>query len=121
MLKTIGRVIVAAFATTAAELLNRPGANVTGVTNLTTELAPKRLQLLRELIPNAAVVGFLADPAFPRTRSIADLQAAARTLGLQLFVNAADSETAFATFLQQRVGAVLVSGSSFRPPDLGRV
>jgi hypothetical protein len=42
-------------------------------------------------------------------------QAAARTLGLQLFVNAADSDlgTAFATFLQQRVGAVLVSGSSF--------
>jgi putative tryptophan/tyrosine transport system substrate-binding protein len=93
--------------------LNRPGANVTGITNLTTELAPKRLQLLRELIPNAALFGVLVDPVFPGTQSIADLQAAARTLGLQLFVNAADSETAFATFLQQRVGAVLVSGSSF--------
>ena len=58
--------------------LNRPGANLTGSTFLAAELAPKRLQLLRELIPNAAVFGVLADPAFPPTQStIADLQAAA--------------------------------------------
>jgi putative tryptophan/tyrosine transport system substrate-binding protein len=98
--------------------LNRPGANVTGIANLNADLAPKRLQLLRELIPNAAVFGVLADPALPATPSIiADLHAAARTLGLQLVVaNAStdsDLETAFATFLQQRVGAVLVSASSF--------
>jgi putative tryptophan/tyrosine transport system substrate-binding protein len=61
--------------------LNRPGGNVTGHTFLNQELAPKRLQLLRDLMPNAAVFGVLVDPAFP---SIADLQAAARTLGLQL-------------------------------------
>ena len=98
--------------------LNRPGANVTGIANLAAELAPKQLQLLRELIPNAAVFGVLADPAFPATQSIiADLQAAARTLGLQLVVvNArtdSDLETAFATFSQQRVGAVLVGTSTF--------
>ena len=98
--------------------LNRPGANVTGIANLAAELAPKQLQLLRELIPNAALFGVLADPAFPATQSIiADLQAAARTLGLQLVVvNArtdSDLETAFATFSQQRVGAVLVSNSTF--------
>jgi putative ABC transport system substrate-binding protein len=97
---------------------NRPGANVTGSANFGTELAPKRLQLLRELIPNAAAFGVLADPAFPATQStIADLQAAARTLGLQLiFVNArtdSDLERAFATFSQQRVGAVLVLSSTF--------
>jgi len=97
--------------------LNRPGANLTGITALTAELAPKRLQLLRELIPNAAVFGVLADPAFPFTPStIADLQAAARTLGLQLVVvNArtdSDLEMAFATFSQQRVGAVLVGPST---------
>jgi putative ABC transport system substrate-binding protein len=91
--------------------LNRPGANLTGSAALTAELAPKRLQLLRELIPNAAVFGVLADPAMPYTPStIADLQAAARTLGLQLVVvNArtdSDLEMAFATFSQQRVGAV---------------
>ena len=62
--------------------LNRPGANVTGIANLTYELAPKRLQLLRELIPDAALFGILVDPASPDTQSIiADLQAAARTLG----------------------------------------
>jgi putative ABC transport system substrate-binding protein len=65
--------------------LNRPGGNVTGSANLGTLLAPKRLQLLRELIPNAAAFGILADPADLATPSIiADLQAAARTLGLQL-------------------------------------
>jgi putative ABC transport system substrate-binding protein len=101
--------------------LNRPGANLTGIANLASELAPKQLQLLRELIPSAAVVGVLADPAFPVTQStIADLQAAARTLGQQLIVvNArtdSDLETAFAGFAQQRVGAVLVSDSAFFGP-----
>jgi putative tryptophan/tyrosine transport system substrate-binding protein len=62
--------------------LNRPGGNATGVANLIAELAPKQLQLLRELMPNAAVFGYLADPAAPGTQStIAPLQAAARTLG----------------------------------------
>jgi putative ABC transport system substrate-binding protein len=98
--------------------LNRPGGNLTGSANLAGELAPKQLQLLRELIPSAAVFGVLADPAFPVTQStIADLQAAARTLGQQLIVvNArtdSDLETAFAAFAQQRVGAVLVSDSAF--------
>jgi putative ABC transport system substrate-binding protein len=98
--------------------LNRPGANVTGNANLSVELAPKQLQFLRELIANAAVFGVLVDPAFPTTRSvIADLQAAARKLDLQLvFVNARadnDLETAFATFLQQHVRAVLVGASNF--------
>jgi putative ABC transport system substrate-binding protein len=98
--------------------LNRPGANVTGITMLTAELAPKQLQLLRELIPNAALLGALADPAFPGTQFIIkDLQAAAGTLGLQLIVvNArtdSDLEMAFTTFSQQRVGAVLVGNSAF--------
>jgi putative ABC transport system substrate-binding protein len=62
---------------------NRPGANLTGIANLTGELAPKQLQLLRELIPNAGRYGVLWDPAVSYTPSaIADLQAAARTLGL---------------------------------------
>jgi putative ABC transport system substrate-binding protein len=97
--------------------LNRPGANLTGNSILTNELGPKRLQLLRELIPDAAAVGFLVDPASLNTKSvIADLQAAARTLGLQVVVVNArtdgDLETAFATFSQQHVGAVLVGNST---------
>ena len=97
--------------------LSRPGANVTGYASLTVELEPKRLQLLREVILNATRFGVLADPAYPPTPSIiADLQAAADALGLQLVVvNAradSDLETAFATFSQQHVGAVLVSNST---------
>jgi putative ABC transport system substrate-binding protein len=65
--------------------LNRPGTNLTGLTVLHAELAPKRLQLRRELIPDAALFGVLAESAFSDTQTIiADLQAAARTLGLQL-------------------------------------
>jgi ABC-type uncharacterized transport system substrate-binding protein len=98
--------------------LNRPGANVTGVANLNAELAPKRLQLLRQVIPNATRFGVLADPGFPATPSIvADLQTAARTLSLQLVVvNArtdSDLESAFTTFSQERVAAFLVSNSVF--------
>ena len=98
--------------------LNRPGGNVTGSLMFANELGSKKLQLLRELLPNAARLGVLADPAQPGVQSdIADLQAAARTLGLQLVVaNAStdsDLETAFASFSQQRVGAVLVSPSAF--------
>ena len=98
--------------------LNRPGANVTGIASLSLELAPKQLQLVRELMPNATVFGLLADPAIPYNPSIiADLQAAARTLGLQLVVANArtdsDLEKAFAIFSQQHVGAVLVSDSNF--------
>src|SRR6516165_12149651 len=85
--------------------LNRPGANATGAASLTADLFPKRLQLLRELLPNVALFGVLADPAFPTTQStIAELQAAARMLGLQLVVMNAradsDLEPAFATFSQ---------------------
>jgi putative ABC transport system substrate-binding protein len=98
--------------------LNRPGANVTGSASLAGELAPKQLQLLRELTPNAARFGVLADPTFPGLQSMTtDLRAPARALGLQLIVVEArtdgDLETAFVTFSQQRVGAVLVGPGIF--------
>jgi putative tryptophan/tyrosine transport system substrate-binding protein len=76
--------------------LNRPGANLTGSTGLASDLAPKQLQLLRELIPNAAAFGVLADPAVPDAQSIiTNLQAAARTLGLQLVVVNARTDSDF--------------------------
>jgi putative ABC transport system substrate-binding protein len=92
--------------------LNRPGANVTGATFLSAELAPKRLQLLRDLIPDATSFGVLMDPAPRGGQSlVAGLQAAARTLRVHLIVvNAGtdnDLETAFSIFSQQRVGAVM--------------
>jgi putative ABC transport system substrate-binding protein len=99
--------------------LNRPGANLTGVTILSAELAPKQLQLLHEVIPNVSRFGALADPAAILIQYvIPDLQAAARTMGLQplIVMNAANDgelETAFATFSQQRVGAIRVENSAF--------
>jgi putative ABC transport system substrate-binding protein len=98
--------------------LNRPGANLTGIAYLSAELAPKQLQLLHELIPNTARFGVLADPGISVTTSIiADLQAAARTLGLQLIVANArtdsDLEKAFTIFSQQHVGAVLVGTGAY--------
>jgi putative ABC transport system substrate-binding protein len=97
--------------------LNRPGGNLTGSIDLQAELAPKRLQLLSELIPNAAVFGVLADPATVSTQSlIPDLKAAAPKLGRQLVVvyarTESDLEAAFASLSQQRVGAVLVGSSN---------
>jgi putative ABC transport system substrate-binding protein len=99
--------------------LNRPGENVTGSVGLGTELAPKKMQLLRELIPNAARFGVLVDPGIASAQFVvADLRAAARMLGLQLVVvNAetdSDQETAFATFSQQHVGAVVVGANTWR-------
>ena len=93
---------------------NRPGGNVTGTAVLTGELMPKRFQLAHELQPNAARFGVLVDPGFTSTPSlVANLQGAARTLGLQLVVANArtdsDLETAIATFSQQHVGAALVN------------
>jgi putative ABC transport system substrate-binding protein len=97
--------------------LNRPGANLTGSTVLAAELAPKRLQLLHELIPNGTRFGVLVDPNSATTQSVVpDLQAAARTLGLELVVanasNDGDLEAAFASFSQKHVGAVVVGNGT---------
>ena len=94
--------------------LNRPGGNVTGVTMLSVELEPKRLELLHELVPHAAIIALLVNPANPqcRDRNRETLQAAARTLGLQLHVLHASTERdfdmAFATLAQLRADALVI-------------
>jgi putative tryptophan/tyrosine transport system substrate-binding protein len=98
--------------------LNRPGGNVTGVTNLGGELGPKRLELLHELIPTATIIALLVTLANPdaETRS-GDAQAAARTLGLQLHILQAsierDIDATFATLVQLRAGGLVVSPDAF--------
>ena len=95
--------------------LARPGGNVTGVTNLNTELGQKRLELLRELVPTAKVIALLVNPtsSFIAEAVSRDLRAAARTLGLQLHIlNASterDFDTVFATFVQLRAGALVIA------------
>jgi len=96
---------------------NRPGGNVTGVNFFVTTLAAKRLELLRELVPSATVIGFLSNPTNPASDSeTRNVQAAARVLGLELpVVNApaeGDIDAAFASFVQQRVNAVIVGADA---------
>jgi putative tryptophan/tyrosine transport system substrate-binding protein len=97
--------------------INRPGGNATGVYFLTTLLAPKRLELMRVLLPQVGLVAALLNPDNPNAENhIRDLQAAAGTFGLQLLVlklrEVADFEPAFATLVQQKIGAVLVISDS---------
>jgi putative tryptophan/tyrosine transport system substrate-binding protein len=98
--------------------LNRPDANVTGVSFLANETGAKRLELLRELVPTAALIGFLMNPTRQSFESeMKDAQQAAQSLGVQLHVSKASTEreidAAFATFARQRVNALLVGADSF--------
>jgi putative tryptophan/tyrosine transport system substrate-binding protein len=98
--------------------LNRPEGNVTGVNVLTSELVIKRLELLRDLIPNAKLIAVLANPInFATPTNLQDLQAAARALGLQLLVRNAsqerDIDAAFAAVVAQRASALLISPDPF--------
>jgi putative ABC transport system substrate-binding protein len=98
--------------------LNHPGGNATGISFLIHPLGPKRLELLRELVPSTRLIGFLINPANPTTKTqTADEQAAARALGLELLIMNASSErdidAAFASFVQQRVNAIILGGDQF--------
>jgi putative ABC transport system substrate-binding protein len=93
--------------------LGRPGGNATGVSFNATELASKKLEILHELAPRTTVVALLVNPRNPNTEPfIADMQAAAKVLGLKLLVvnavNAPDLVAAFATIVQQRADALVV-------------
>jgi putative ABC transport system substrate-binding protein len=98
--------------------LNRPGGNVTGISNLATTLEPKRLGLLHDLVPQAATFGVLLNPTFPAAASqLGDMQEAARTLGLQIHVLRAsvdrEIETAFDSIAQHRIPALAVAADPF--------
>jgi putative ABC transport system substrate-binding protein len=97
--------------------LNRPGGNVTGVTQMNVEVAPKRLELLHELVPAASVVALLVNSTNPNTETnTKDLQAAARTLGLELHVlNASterDFDAVFAKLIQLRAGGLVIGADN---------
>ena len=94
--------------------LNRPGGNATGTAGLTSELDPKRLEILRELKPAATVVGVLVNPNRPGLQmQIAELQEAAGRLGIKLEINRAANEreidAAFASFAEQKVHGIIVT------------
>jgi putative tryptophan/tyrosine transport system substrate-binding protein len=91
--------------------LSRPGGHATGATFLVNTLSAKRVELARELVPQAKMVGLLVNPKNPASASeTADAQAAARALGVELDIGNASTpqeiEAAFARFAERRVGAV---------------
>src|SRR3984893_15641687 len=94
--------------------LNRPGGNLTGVTNLNVEVAQKRLELLRELLPAATIIAVLVDPSAPALSEqfMRGMQAAAPALGMQLHVLHAntdrDLDTVFAAIGQLRADALVI-------------
>jgi putative ABC transport system substrate-binding protein len=98
--------------------LRRPGGNLTGVTSLTVELGPKRLELLHEAVPTATTIALLVNPTNPNAETQArDAQAAARILGLGLPVLRASTErdldAAFATLAQLRAGGLVIGSDPF--------
>jgi len=99
--------------------LSRPGGNVTGVTGLNVELAPKKLELLHELLPSATTLALLVNPTNPiaaenQSRTVA---AAARTLGLQVHIlhssTEGDFDPVFARFAQTSAGALVIGSDLF--------
>jgi len=95
--------------------LSRPGGNVTGITQLGVEVAPKRLEVLNELVPVAKIIALLIDPTDPvseKTRQ--GVQAAAQRLGLELHVlnvsTERDLDTVFAKLVPLRAGGLVISG-----------
>jgi putative tryptophan/tyrosine transport system substrate-binding protein len=97
---------------------SRPDGNITGVANLNLEVGPKKLQLLHELIPTATIIGLLVNPANPNNEiRLKDMQAAARTLGVEVDVLRAstdrDIDEVFASLVQARVGALVINPDPF--------
>jgi putative ABC transport system substrate-binding protein len=98
--------------------LNRPGGNFTGVVFITTALGAKRLELLRQLVPNAITIGYLMRPNTGEAEAeLIDVQNAAQTFGQQLVIGEVTSEselaTTFATVVQRGAGGLIVSGGPF--------
>src|SRR5271169_5279338 len=99
--------------------LNRPGGNLTGITQLNIEMEAKRVQLLHELVPAATSIGLLLNPTSPAYSEAAteSAQSAAQLLGVRLLVLNASTEStieaAFVTLVEERAGSLLVSGDSF--------
>jgi putative ABC transport system substrate-binding protein len=98
--------------------LSRPGGNVTGVTPLNDDLGPKLLELLHELVPKAAILGYLVNPKNATSDALSrQIRVAERTIGQQVHILHASSEhdfeLAFATLDQIRAGGLCVQGDTF--------
>jgi putative ABC transport system substrate-binding protein len=98
--------------------LNRPGGNITGVTIIGAEMGPKRLELTHQLVPNASAVAVLINPKYsPGLAEARDMEAAAQSLGLQITVLEASSESeidsAFAVLAQHKTDPLIINTDPF--------
>jgi putative ABC transport system substrate-binding protein len=98
--------------------MNRPGGNITGVSQNILSLEAKRVEMLCEVLPGATTIAVLVNPTNPNAEPIAkDLETVARVLGRQLHVleasTNADFDAAFATIARHRAGGLVVSGDAF--------
>jgi putative ABC transport system substrate-binding protein len=105
---------------------NRPGGNFTGVVFITTALGAKRLELLRQLVPNAMTIAFLMRPNTGEAEAeLIDVQNAAQTVGQRLAIvevtNESELATAFATFIQRGAGGLIVSSGPFLTSQRERI
>jgi ABC-type uncharacterized transport system substrate-binding protein len=104
--------------------LNRPGGNVTGVTQLTNGLVAKKLEMLHELLPTAKTVALITDPVVGE-EEIRETMSAAQTLGLELHVLKVSTEeqldAAFANLGQLRAGGLVVGGGAFYRSHMGQL
>jgi putative ABC transport system substrate-binding protein len=106
--------------------LSRPGGNVTGLGWLGFALGAKRLELLRELVPNVTAIAILVNPKNPDSEfEIRDVQEAARVLGRQIHIFTAGSEAdfdgVFATLVKQQTGALVVASDPYFSGRRGRI
>jgi putative ABC transport system substrate-binding protein len=106
--------------------LNRPGGNVTGIVFITERLGAKRLELLRQLVPKAAIIGMLVNPNTGETEAErTEVQAAAAAIGQDIViidvVAVADFATAFTTLVRRGVGALLVGTGTLTYNNLERI
>jgi putative ABC transport system substrate-binding protein len=97
---------------------SRPGGNVTGVTLLTSLMEPKRLGLLRDLVPGVALIGVLINPDFPPAAlQLQQIEEAARGIGQRIVITKASNddalEAAFRSLVQEGAGALLVTAAPY--------
>jgi len=95
--------------------LNRPGGNISGMSTFNAVLGSKRLELLHELVPTVATIGLLVNPNYPSAElEIGETEVAAHAVGRNLIIlkasTASEIDAAFASLVQQRVGALVVTG-----------
>jgi putative ABC transport system substrate-binding protein len=98
--------------------LNRPGGNATGISLFTTELGPKRLILLKELVPNAGTIAFVVDPNNGTTAfQVQEMQRAAQDVGQSMLIVETSTEDqvdlAFRTIADRKVSAILFGASQY--------